>query len=132
MTQGFSCSTVCEIFLDQGLNPCPLHWQAESPTGPPGKNQPIFRDVLGIFLPFFFLLFYLPASSHASEFRSSLFYISFPHLWAHPSVTLIVIHAPYRFSILARKGSQTFRFTSKFGNSFSDWTSILSRCFLRF
>ena len=23
---GFSCSTVCGIFLNQGLNPCPLHW----------------------------------------------------------------------------------------------------------
>ena len=26
----FGCSMVCEIFLDQGLNLCPLHWQANS------------------------------------------------------------------------------------------------------
>ena len=25
-----SCSTTCGIFSDQGLNPCPLHWQADS------------------------------------------------------------------------------------------------------
>ena len=25
-----SCSTTCGIFLDQGSNPCPLHWQADS------------------------------------------------------------------------------------------------------
>ena len=25
-----SCSAACEIFPDQGLNPCPLHWQADS------------------------------------------------------------------------------------------------------
>ena len=25
-----SCSTACEILPDQGLNPCPLHWQADS------------------------------------------------------------------------------------------------------
>ena len=25
-----SCSVACGIFLDQGLNPCPLHWQAYS------------------------------------------------------------------------------------------------------
>ena len=25
-----SCSSVYGIFLDQGLNPCPLHWQADS------------------------------------------------------------------------------------------------------
>ena len=27
---GFSCSVAYEIFLDQSLNPCPLHWQVES------------------------------------------------------------------------------------------------------
>jgi len=30
LTHGLSCSTACEIFLDQGLNACPLHWQADS------------------------------------------------------------------------------------------------------
>ena len=27
---GLSCSTVCGIFLDQGLDPCLLHWQMDS------------------------------------------------------------------------------------------------------
>ena len=27
---GLICSTACGIFLDQGSNPCPLHWQADS------------------------------------------------------------------------------------------------------
>ena len=27
---GLSCSTACEIFPDQGSNPCPLHWRADS------------------------------------------------------------------------------------------------------
>ena len=35
-TLGLSCPTACGIFLDQGLNPCPLHRQADS--GPPGKS----------------------------------------------------------------------------------------------
>ena len=26
---GLSCSVACGIFLDQGLNQCPLHWQAD-------------------------------------------------------------------------------------------------------
>ena len=30
MTQGLSCSAACGIFPDQGSNPCPLHWQADS------------------------------------------------------------------------------------------------------
>ena len=53
MVHGPSCSAACGIFLDQGSNPCPLHWQADSQplrhqasprerrvltTGPPGKS----------------------------------------------------------------------------------------------
>ena len=30
VVHGLSCSVACEIFLDQGSNPCPLHWQADS------------------------------------------------------------------------------------------------------
>ena len=30
VVHGLSCSTACVIFPDQGLNPCPLHWQADS------------------------------------------------------------------------------------------------------
>ena len=34
------CSAACGIFLDQGLNPCPLHWQADSfTTELPGKSS---------------------------------------------------------------------------------------------
>ena len=25
-----SCSVACGVCLDQGLNPCPLHWQVDS------------------------------------------------------------------------------------------------------
>ena len=27
VVHGLSCSTACGIFVDQGLNLCPLHWQ---------------------------------------------------------------------------------------------------------
>ena len=30
VAHGLSCSTARGIFLDQGLNPCPLQWQADS------------------------------------------------------------------------------------------------------
>ena len=30
VAHGPSCSTACGIFQDQGSNPCPLHWQADS------------------------------------------------------------------------------------------------------
>ena len=29
VAHGLSCSTACGIFLDQGSNPCLLHWQAD-------------------------------------------------------------------------------------------------------
>ena len=29
VSRGLSCSPACGIFLDQGLNPCPLHWQVD-------------------------------------------------------------------------------------------------------
>ena len=29
-THGLSCSAACGILPDQGSNPCPLHWQADS------------------------------------------------------------------------------------------------------
>ena len=30
VAKGFSCSAACGVFPDQGSNPCPLHWQADS------------------------------------------------------------------------------------------------------
>ena len=30
VVQGLSCSMACGIFLDQGSNPCPLHWHVDS------------------------------------------------------------------------------------------------------
>ena len=30
VVHGLSCSVACEVFLDQGLNPCPLHWLTDS------------------------------------------------------------------------------------------------------
>ena len=30
MALGLSCPEASGIFLDQGLNPCPLHWQTDS------------------------------------------------------------------------------------------------------
>ena len=43
MAHGPSCSTACGILPDQGSNPCPLHWQADSqPLHHQGSPQPLF------------------------------------------------------------------------------------------
>ena len=42
VAQGLSCSAACGIFPDQGSNPCPLHWQADSqPLRHQGSPWPI-------------------------------------------------------------------------------------------
>ena len=42
VAHGSSCSAACGIFPDQGSNPCPLHWQADSqPLRHQGSPQAI-------------------------------------------------------------------------------------------
>ena len=50
VAHGPSCSAACGIFPDQGSNPCPLHWQADSqPLHHQGSPQIIFNIILLIF-----------------------------------------------------------------------------------
>ena len=43
VAHGPSCSVACGIFPDQGPNPCPLHWQADSqPLRHQGSPQVLF------------------------------------------------------------------------------------------
>ena len=76
VAHGPSCSAACGIFPDQGSNPCPLHWQADSQPlchqGSPGvificnslKTFSIIYMIISIFirlslLPFFLILLIL-------------------------------------------------------------------------
>ena len=54
-THGLSCSEICGIFLDQGLKPCPLHWQADSyPLYRQGSPNVVDTDTLSFcFRPFY-------------------------------------------------------------------------------
>ena len=55
VAHGPSCSAACGILPDQGSNPCPLHWQADSPPlrhqGSPLYN--VFNDCSGSHEAFF-------------------------------------------------------------------------------
>ena len=45
VAHGPSCSVACGIFPDQGSNPCPLHWQADSqPLRHQGSPKLFFFD----------------------------------------------------------------------------------------
>ena len=51
VAHGPSCSAACGIFPDQGSNPCPLHWQADSqPLRHQGSPYPFLKVIFFIFL----------------------------------------------------------------------------------
>ena len=62
VAHGPSCSAVCGIFPDQGSNPCPLHWQADS--------QPLRHQGSPVHL-FLFTTFYM-VSTYQTVQRWSL------------------------------------------------------------
>ena len=48
-THRLRCSAACGIFLDQGLNLYPLHWQADSkPLDHEGSPKPLLMHIYGI------------------------------------------------------------------------------------
>ena len=65
VAHGLSCSTACGIFPDQGSNPCPLHWQADSqPLSHQGSLILIFLNCIFMNIEYWidwFVCWFLPA-----------------------------------------------------------------------
>ena len=60
VAHGPSCSAACGIFPDQGSNPCPLHWQADSqPLHHQGSPDAMFYKLCQFFFLFFFKRIFL-------------------------------------------------------------------------
>ena len=65
VAHGPTCSVACGIFPDQGSNPCPLHWQADSqPLRHQGSPLKIFNQQIPLLFSssfnfFFFATFFL-------------------------------------------------------------------------
>ena len=54
---GFSCSAACGIFLDQGSNPCPLCWQADSYSAyHQGSPYPFLTIAIPTIMKWYFVL----------------------------------------------------------------------------
>ena len=70
VAHGPNCSTACGIFPDQGSNPCPLHWQADS--------QPL-RHQGSPHIAFLIALFSLPCRNESFDLPFHSFSY-FPHL----------------------------------------------------
>ena len=56
LAHGPSCSAACGIFPDQGSNPCPLYWQADSQPLRHQGSPMIFFEVLFSFLKILFVV----------------------------------------------------------------------------
>ena len=66
VVHGPSCSVACGIFPDQGSNPCPLHWQADSQ---PLRHQGSPEFYIFLFKNIFYLLFILTEFQISREVR---------------------------------------------------------------
>ena len=62
VAHGPSCSAACGIFPGQGLNPCPLHWQADSQP-PRHQGSPVFCFFINLFILFYFWLHWVFVSA---------------------------------------------------------------------
>ena len=69
VAHGLSCSAACGIFPDQGSNPCPLHWQADSQ---PLRHQGSPKQFLKVF-SFEHLFIYLSRRSYLSIIQGNGF-----------------------------------------------------------
>ena len=71
VAHGPSCSTACGIFPDQGSNPCPLHWQADSqPLRHQGSPKLCCFLLLHDFLQYFKQYFELNISTDLLSYDS--------------------------------------------------------------
>ncbi|KAJ8789945.1 hypothetical protein J1605_021643 [Eschrichtius robustus] len=65
-----SCSAACGIFPDQGSNPCPLHWQADSqPLRPQGSPFVVFLIQLKK------LIFYKPNCAECRVEKVTVYFV---------------------------------------------------------
>ena len=113
VAHGPSCSVACGIFPDQGLNPCPLHWQADSqPLHHQGSPCPFFNWVIWFF---FFLILSSMSWLYILEINP-LSIVSFANIFSDSEGCLLVLFivsvAVQKLSSLIRSHLFSFVFIS--------------------
>ena len=89
VAHGLSCSAACGILPDQGSNPCPLHWQADSqPLRHQGSPNSLFFIPVLLKSHFFSYSVYVPwyMILHNQLPCSSFPLLNLPHPWPNPTV----------------------------------------------
>ena len=67
VVHGLSCSAACGIFPDQGLNPCPLHWQADSQPLRHQGSPSLFLLFICLFVCLFIYILAAPGLSCSTQ-----------------------------------------------------------------
>ena len=69
VAHGPSCSAACGIFPDQGSNPCPLHWQADSQ---PLRHQgsPIYNIICNIYYIYTYSFKYIKQTNDSTTMEA--------------------------------------------------------------
>ena len=85
VAHGPSCSAACGIFPDQGSNPCPLHWQADSqPLRHQGSPTHFLTGLFG------FLILSSMSCLYILEINP-LSVVSFANIFSHSEGCLFVL-----------------------------------------
>ena len=89
VAHGPSCSTACGIFPDQGSNPRPLHWQADSqPLCHQGSPSMLFLLSLSVTI---FILSFSFSSFLFCSVSTTLLHFPCPHLQQTPTCLMLFL-----------------------------------------
>ena len=96
VAHGPSCSAACGIFPDQGLNPCPLHWQADSqPLHHQGSPDMYFLlNIIEVVDLQYYVNFFCTAKGLSYTYNYTLFHILFHYGIAQGKTCIFIPHGP--------------------------------------
>ena len=92
VAHGPSCSAACGILPDQGLNPCPLHWQADSqPLCHQGSPAPVlFKCLITFWTHYIYIFAQQPPPTTTNPIHTAWLWPAKPHGYCRFFSVLII------------------------------------------